>query len=251
MFKLRYKKLIFLSNKPKFSDDNYLIIFYGLGCSSDDLSFLLFNRLIKKHILIPELPGHNNTKNHQSLLDFSKSMSMLLKRSKRITFFSHSVGGIIPILMCKYFLKNKDIFLINYEGNLTEYDTETLTKKTVSFDFKHFIEEKFYKLVEISKNSSHESISKWSLSLKKTSPEMFYKISLECVRYSKRSLTLSFFKTFFKKKVYISGEKSNLKVPFCNLGSPCYKIKNTGHFSYYDDKVEFTKIFNYLLLKRC
>ena len=176
---------------------------------------------------------------------------MLLKRSKRITFFSHSVGGIIPILMCKYFLKNKDIFLINYEGNLTEYDTETLTKKTVSFDFKHFIEEKFYKLVEISKNSSHESISKWSLSLKKTSPEMFYKISLECVRYSKRSLTLSFFKTFFKKKVYISGEKSNLKVPFCNLGSPCYKIKNTGHFSYYDDKVEFTKIFNYLLLKRC
>ena len=251
MFKLRYKKLIFLSNKPKFSDDNYLIIFYGLGCSSDDLSFLLFNRLIKKHILIPELPGHNNTKNHQSLLDFSKSMSMLLKRSKRITFFSHSVGGIIPILMCKYFLKNKDIFLINYEGNLTEYDTETLTKKTVSFDLKHFIEEKFYKLVEISKNSSQESIRKWSLSLKKTSPEMFYKISLECVRYSKRSLTLSFFKTFFKKKVYISGEKSNLKVPFCNLGSPCYKIKNTGHFSYYDDKVEFTKIFNYLLLKRC
>ena len=251
MFKLRYKKLIFLSNKPKFSDDNYLIIFYGLGCSSDDLSFLLFNRLIKKHILIPELPGHNNTKNHQSLLDFSKSMSMLLKRSKRITFFSHSVGGIIPILMCKYFLKNKDIFLINYEGNLTEYDTETLTKKTVSFDFKHFIEDKFYKLLEISKNSSQKSIRKWSLSLKKTSPEMFYKISLECVKYSKRSITLSFFKTFFKKKVYISGQKSNLKISFCNLGSPCYKIKNTGHFSYYDDKVEFTKIFNYLLLKRC
>ena len=251
MFKLRYKKLIFLSNKPKFSDDNYLIIFYGLGCSSDDLSFLLFNRLIKKHILIPELPGHNNTKNHQSLLDFSKSMSMLLKRSKRITFFSHSVGGIIPILMCKYFLKNKDIFLINYEGNLTEYDTETLTKKTVSFDFKHFIEDKFYKLLEISKNSSQKSIRKWSLSLKKTSPEMFYKISLECVKYSKRSITLSFFKTFFKKKVYISGKKSNLKISFCNLGSPCYKIKNTGHFSYYDDKVEFTKIFNYLLLKRC
>ena len=49
-----------------------LIIFYGLGCSSDDLSFLFFNRLIKKHILIPELPGHNNFKNNQSLLEFSK-----------------------------------------------------------------------------------------------------------------------------------------------------------------------------------
>ena len=101
------------------------------------------------------------------------------------------------------------------------------------------------------KTSSQESIRKWSSSLLKTSPEIFYEISKECVKYSKRSLTLSFFKTFFKKKVYIYGEKSDLKFSFCNLGSPCYKIKNTGHFSYYDDKVEFTKIFNYLLLKRC
>ena len=87
--------------------------------------------------------------------------------------------------MCKYFLKNKDIFLINYEGNLTEYDTETLTKKTISFEFKDFIENKFYKLVEISKNSTQESIRKWSLSLKKTSPEMFYKISLELILFRK------------------------------------------------------------------
>ena len=251
MFRLRYRNLIFLSNKPKFSDDNYLIIFYGLGCSSNDLSFLLFNRLIKKHILIPELPGHNNFKNKQSLLEFSKSMSQFLKKSKKITFFSHSVGGIIPILMCKFFLKSKDIFLINYEGNLTEYDTETLTKKTISFAFDDFINNKFNRLVEISKNSSQESIRKWSSSLLKTSPEIFYEISKECVKYSKRSLTLSFFKNFFKKKVYIYGEKSDFKFSFGNLGSPCYKIKNTGHFSYYDDKVEFIKIFNYLLLKRC
>ncbi len=251
MFRLRYRNLIFLSNKSKFSDDDYLIIFYGLGCSSDDLSFLLFNRVIKKHILIPELPGHNNFKNNQSLLEFSKSMSQFLKKSKKITFFSHSVGGIIPILMCKFFLKSKDIFLINYEGNLTEYDTETLTKKTISFAFDDFINNKFNRLIEISKNSSQESIRKWSSSLLKTSPKIFYEISKECVKYSKRSLTLSFFKTFFKKKVYIYGEKSDFKFSFGNLGSPCYKIKNTGHFSYYDDKVEFIKIFNYLLLKRC
>ena len=161
------------------------------------------------------------------------------------------MGGIIPILICKYFLKNKNIFLINYEGNLTEYDTETLTKKTISFSFDDFINNKFKRLVEISKNSSQESIRKWSSSLNKTSPEIFYKISKECVKYSKRSIALSFFKTFFRKKVYIYGEKSDFKFSFCSLGSPCYKIKNTGHFSYYDDKVEFTKIFNYLLLKRC
>ncbi len=250
MFRLRYKNLVFLSNKPRFSDDNYLIIFYGLGCSSNDLSFLLFSRSIKQHILIPELPGHNNYKNNKSLLDFSKSISQLLKKCKKITFFSHSVGGIIPILICKYFLKNKNIFFINYEGNLTEYDTETLTKKTISYELNDFVENKFYKLLEISKNSSLESVRRWSLSLKKTSPEMFYKISLECVKYSKRSFTLSFFKTFFKKKIYVSGEKSNFKISFCNLGSPYYKIKNTGHFSYYDDKVEFTKMFNYLFLKR-
>ena len=51
-------------------------------------------------------------------------MSQFLKKVKKLLFFSF-VGGIIPILMCKYFLKSKDIFLINYEGNLTEYDTET------------------------------------------------------------------------------------------------------------------------------
>ena len=48
--------------------------------------------------------------------------------------------------MCKYFLKSKDIFLINYEGNLTEYDTETLTKKTISFTFDDFINNKFNRL---------------------------------------------------------------------------------------------------------
>ena len=108
-------------------------------------------------------------------------MSQFLKKSRKITFFSHSVGGIIPILICKYFLKNKNIFLINYEGNLTEYDTETLTKKTISFSFDDFINNKFKRLVEISKNSSQESIRKWSSSLNKTSPEIFYKISKECV----------------------------------------------------------------------
>ena len=43
-------------------------------------------------------------------------MSQFLKKVKKLLFFSHSIGGIIPILMCKYFLKSKDIFLINYEG---------------------------------------------------------------------------------------------------------------------------------------
>ena len=43
----------------------------------------------------------------------------------------------------------------------------------------------------------------------KTSPEIFYEISKECVKYSKRSLTLSFFKTFLKKK-FIFTEKNQI-----------------------------------------
>ena len=55
------------------------------------------------------------------------------KKIKEITFFAHSLGGIIPIILAKNFLK-RSIFIktfINYEGNLTKYDIETLTKKTI------------------------------------------------------------------------------------------------------------------------
>ncbi len=247
MYKLRFKNIIFLSNKPKFSKDKYIIFFYGLGCASSDLSFILKKK--KYHILIPELPGHNGYKNNDSLEKFSKTIALLLKDKKTIIFFGHSVGGIIPILICKFFLKNKRIYFINYEGNLTEYDTATLTKKTVSFTETNFIENKFHKLVKVSSESNDNSIKNWSKSLQKTLPKSFYKISLECVHLSKRSVLLSFYRIFFKKKIYLYGENTKFKLPLYNFGSMRLIIKNTGHFSYFDDKVEFTKMFDQLLIK--
>ena len=249
MYKLKYKNLIFLSNKSKFLEHNYVIFFYGLGCSSKDLRFLFSSINRNYQLLIPELPGHNNSKNNDTLLKFSRKIFLLLKNKHKITFFGHSVGGIIPILICKYFLKKKKIFFINYEGNLSEVDTKTLTKKTASYTLREFIDKKFDSLLDISKRSNNKSIISWSLSLKETSPEIFYKISCECVKYSKRSFSLSFYKTYFKKKFFLHGEHSFQEVPLSNLGAPVYNIKKTGHFSYYDDKVEFSRVFNYLLFK--
>ena len=68
-------------------------------------------------------------------------------------------------------------------------------QKNYFFTFDDFINNKFKRLWKFQK-SSQESIRKWSSSLLKTSPEIFYEISKECVKYSKRSLTLSFLKLF-------------------------------------------------------
>jgi surfactin synthase thioesterase subunit len=85
--------------------------------------------------LIAELPGHNNNskQTNYSLEQFTKKIFLFIKKKnmKNIIFFTHSVGGIIPILLAKKYLKKK-LFkkFINYEGNLTHYDTLTVTKKT-------------------------------------------------------------------------------------------------------------------------
>ena len=62
------------------------------------------------------------------------------KQIDNIIYFSHSIGGIIPILLHKRFLKNqiKIKNFINYEGNLTEFDTKTSTLKTSKYTLKQF-----------------------------------------------------------------------------------------------------------------
>ena len=84
-----------------------------------------------------------------------------------VTFFSHSVGGIIPILLAKKYLK-KGLFkkFINYEGNLTDYDTLTVTKKTSLYKRGEF-NEKFKKLINLCESSDNKALKKWSKSLKK------------------------------------------------------------------------------------
>ena len=127
---------------------------------------------------------------------------MKKKNIKEITFFAHSLGGIIPIILVKNFIKKKILIsnFINYEGNLTKYDTETLTKKTISYKKDDFIRNKFKNLLKKTESSQNRFLSFWSQSLKKTSPSIFYDLSEQCVKLSDSNELLNFLKRSLKKK---------------------------------------------------
>ena len=136
MYKIKFNDLTLITNKNKFQKKNVIFFFYGIGCSSNDFKFL-FKSLDKKfQLIIPELPGHNLMikKTNYSLDNFTKNISLFIKKTnfKQIIFFTHSVGGIIPILLARKHLKRNNFkSFINYEGNLTFHDTLTVTKKLV------------------------------------------------------------------------------------------------------------------------
>ena len=255
MFKIKFRDINFVSNQKKICNRKIILLFYGIGCSSDDFKFLLRNYNHKAQLFIAELPGHNNLKFcKDDLLSYSKKIFLFIKKNniKEISFFAHSLGGIIPIILVKNFIKNtiKIKWFINYEGNLTKYDTETLTKKTISYSKHEFVNYKFDKLIENCRNSDKKFLNFWSESLKKTSSDIFYNFSIQCVKLSESNELLSFFKIFFKRKIYLFGEKTLIKVPMYSFGSVRFKIKNTGHFSFFENKQEFGRIFDQLLLKK-
>ena len=248
MYKIKFKDLILVSNKKRISS-NYktIFFFYGMGNSSNDFNFLI-KKLDKKYqLLIPELPGHNNDKFNSkfSLINYANSIVLLILRNNlyNLFFFSHSVGGIIPILIAKRIKQKKKIKkFFNYEGNLTEYDTDTITKKTLSYDIEEF-DEKFNKLIKIGKQSNQSAIRLWSDSLNKTSSEAFYYLSKDTVMLSKKSILLQFFRIFFRRKLYMFGSNSLLNLPESFFGSERLILKNTGHFAFYDDNTKFLSIF--------
>ena len=110
--------------------------------------------------------------------------------------------------------------------------------------------EGFDLILEPLERSGNDFLRFWSRSLKKTSPSVFYDLSNQCVQLSESNKLLGYFKTFFKKKVYIYGEKTQLKVSKFTFGSVRYKIKNSGHFSFFESKSDFSRIFRKLLLKK-
>ena len=228
--------------------------FYGIGCCSDDFK-ILFNFVDKKYqLIIPELPGHNFKfkKTTYSLENFTKNIFLFIKKTnlKKITFFAHSVGGIIPILLAKKYLKKINFKkFINYEGNLTFYDTSTVTKKTSLYKKNEFAE-KFKKLISLCENSDDVALNKWSKSLKKTSSEAFYNISIDAVYYSQSNKLLKFFRSYFSKKIYLHGSKSKLFFSEFLFGSIRYKIYDCGHFSFYEDMPKFSFYFNKLIIER-
>ena len=255
MYKIKFKDILFLSNKKNVSNKKIIIFFYGLGCSTDDFIFLFKKINFKAQLFIAELPGHNNLRfKDKNLFSYSRKIFNFLKKNniKEITFFAHSLGGIVPIILTKNFLK-KSIFIktfINYEGNLTKYDIETLTKKTISYDKNSFISEKFDKLLDKCENSDCLYLNHWSKSLKKTSKEAFYELSKECVRFSESNMFLNYFKVFFKKKIYLLGEYSKNKNGDYLNGVYSLKIRSSGHFAFFENKLEFGRMFNKLILNR-
>ncbi len=248
MYKIKYKNLVLISNKRRIlSNYETIFFFYGIGNSSDDFNFLIKNLDQRYQLLIPELPGHNNDKFNSkfSLINYAKSIVLLILRNNlcNLVFFSHSVGGIIPILIAKQIKQKKKIKkFFNYEGNLTEYDTGTITKKTIGYKMNEF-DNKFKKLIVICEQSTQTAIRLWSNSLKKTSSQAFYKISKDAVMLSKRKILLQFFRIFFRRKLYLSGSNSFLNFSEFAYGSERIILKNSGHFAFYDDKTRFLSIF--------
>ena len=248
MYKIKFKNLTLVSNKKRISSNfKTIFFFYGMGNSSDDFDFLI-KKLDKKYqLLIPELPGHNNDKFNSkfSLINYANSIVLLILRKNlcNLVFFSHSVGGIIPILIAKKIKQKKKIEnFFNYEGNLTEYDTGTITKKTTSYNINEF-DNKFNKLVGICEQSSQSTIRLWSNSLKKTSPKAFYDLSKDTVLLSKKTILFQFFRIFFRRKLYMFGSNSFLNFSESIFGSERLILNNTGHFAFFDDKTKFLSVF--------
>ena len=256
MYKIRFDDLVFLSNSKTVSRTNVVFFFYGLGLTSDVFKNLLLGNRVRSQILIPDLPGHNNRlyrNSKQNLVEFARKIYLFIKKKKmdNIFFFSHSIGGIIPIILTKRFLKNQVRIkkFINYEGNLTKFDTQSITRKTISYKEKEF-KKKFVNLIEICKKSDKKQLNNWAITLKKTSSLAFYKISKEAVELSETNELYNFFRTFFKKKVYVFGSLSELYFSECLFGSIRFKIKNAGHFSFFENTYEFSKMFNTLITKK-
>ena len=110
MFEIKFNNLVIKSNKNKIINNNVIFFFYGIGCCSDDFKFLFDTLGPKFNLYIVELPGHNGIKYSDSdLYSFSKKIYLFLKKKniKEITFFAHSLGGIIPIILVKNFIKKK------------------------------------------------------------------------------------------------------------------------------------------------
>ena len=89
MFEIKFNNLILKSNKNKIINNNIVLLFYGIGCCSDDFKFL-FNSLSPKfNLYIVELPGHNGIKySNSDLYSFSKMIYLFLKKKilKKLLF---------------------------------------------------------------------------------------------------------------------------------------------------------------------
>ena len=244
MYKFKFKDLVYKSNNKYNKFKKNLIIIPGLGCESSEYKYLLTDQTLKQNIFIFELPGHNFSPiNFTSdyLYNFSKKLSLFIKvkNINNLTIYAHSMSCITTILLYRNFLKKfQNPNLVINEGNLIKSDCSNVTKKTSLYDIDFFINEGYQNLLSKCKNSKNSEIIEWYSTLKKVKAIHFYNYSKSCFNWSCKLYLLSYYKYFFKKKLYVFGEKSKNHELLEKLdGQNKFCIKNAGHFSHKYNKL--------------
>ena len=256
MYKVYFEKIVFYSNYKIINKYAKLILFHGLGCDALDFKGIFKNNFNKIQILIPIIPGHSNSLIYNKidpLYDFAKQIYLFIKKKKINDFsiYAHSMGNIISTLLLKYFLKRKCSLLINNEGNICSSDAGIITRKTLSYSEHYFANYGFKNLIKKCKMSKVTSIRIWSDSLKKISATNFYKYSRSVVYWSDKNILLKWINYFFKKKVYIYGDKSkNIDVLNKIKGHKTICLKHTGHFAHLEKKAIISRLILTELKKR-
>ena len=157
------------------------------------------------------------------------------------------MSSVIPILLFRYFVKQrKSTNFINNEGNLIPSDCSFITKKTISYDINFFKNEGYLNLIKKTKSSNDLEIREWSKNLQDFDVNNFYFFCKSTYFWSNKINLLFYFKLFFKKKIYLYGEKSkNPNVLKKLFGCKMMQINNSNHFSHIYEK----SFFNRSLLK--
>lgn len=240
MFRIVSNNIIFFSNYKNINKLEKLIIFHGLGGEARDFLFLKNLNLKKVQVLVAILPGHSNTYLRLSgdpLFEFSKKLHLIFKKKKikNFSFYVHSMGNIVSTLLVRFFLRKKCKLLINNEGNITSSDSGVVTSKTITYPEEEFINIGFDKLKKRCSESCDSNINKWALSLNKIKPRYFYRYCEYSVFWSKTEKLLSWINFYFKKKIYVYGEKSkNQKVLGMIFGHKKNCLVDVGHFAHFE-----------------
>ena len=251
MFKIVFNNVTFFSNYKSINKLAKLIVFHGIGSEAIDFTFLKNLFFKRVQILIPVIPGHSNSyliKNGDPFIDFARKISLLFKKKKikKYSFYVHSMGNIIGIILIRFFLKKKCNLLINNEGNMISSDAGFVSSKTISYPECEFVNKGIYKLKKKCLNSNDKSLNKWALSVEKIKPNNFYLYCKYTVFWSKKEKLLTWINFYFKKKIYIYGEKSkNEGVLKKIFGHKKYCLLNTGHFAHFED----SKLINHFIFK--
>ena len=256
MLKFKFKNLNFLSNRRLDNRLNIIFILPGLGSVIKEYEYFinLFDK--KNQIILVELPNffNHSNKNSDYLLNISREIFLFIKKKNIInfSFYAHSMGGIIPILLLRFFIKKKlQKVFINNEGNLIFSDSSFVTKKTLSYSKSFFLEKGFYNLINKCISSENYSLRKWGENISHIHPETFYNYCESTCFWTKKNLLLSYYKYYFKKKIYIYGEKSsNLELLNKLYGEQKIKIHKADHFSHLNNKEFFMKSLTKLFIEK-